>query len=174
MLLKRLLERLDAKTYRTVLIPWAGQKTGQILREICDKIRLDVAGRTPLIQRLHKAMARSNDAPYTVVAIDEAHNLPREALHELFSLTADHQSATACASIVLAGHPVLTKILELDINAAVRSRIAMRFRTTPLDEEEVESFVSTDSRPRGPSWEPSTRKRTRHSTSTPKETEEPS
>ncbi|MBK8804618.1 MAG: ATP-binding protein [Fibrobacteres bacterium] len=85
MLLKRLLERLDAKTYRTVLIPWAGQKTGQILREICDKIRLDVAGRTPLIQRLHKAMARSNDAPYTVVAIDEAHNLPREALHELFS-----------------------------------------------------------------------------------------
>ncbi|MBK8804020.1 MAG: ATP-binding protein [Fibrobacteres bacterium] len=84
MLLKRLLERLDAKTYRTVLIPWAGQKTGQILREICDKIRLDVAGRTPLIQRLHKAMARSNDAPYTVVAIDEAHNLPREALHELF------------------------------------------------------------------------------------------
>ncbi|MBK8804621.1 MAG: hypothetical protein IPN71_21680 [Fibrobacteres bacterium] len=46
-LLKRLLERLDAKTYRTVLIPWAGPKTGQILREICDKIRLDVAGRTP-------------------------------------------------------------------------------------------------------------------------------
>ncbi|MBK8804021.1 MAG: hypothetical protein IPN71_18590 [Fibrobacteres bacterium] len=36
---------------------------------------------------------------------------------------------------------MLTKILELDINAAVRSRIAMRFRTTPLDEEEVESFV---------------------------------
>lgn len=141
MLLKRLLERLDAKTYRTVLIPWAGQKPGQILREICDKIRLDVAGRTPLIQRLHKALARANDAPYTVIAIDEAHNLPREALQELFSLTADHACATACASIVLAGHPVLTKILDLDINAAVRSRIAMRFRATPLDEEEVESFV---------------------------------
>lgn len=141
MLLKRLMERLDSKTYRTVLIPWAGQKPGQIMREICDKIRLDVAGRTPLIQRLHKALARSNDAPYTVIAVDEAHNLPREALQELFSLTADHACATACASIVLAGHPVINKILDLDINAAVRSRIAMRFRTIPLDEQEVENFV---------------------------------
>ena len=141
MLLKALMERLDAKVYRCVLIPWAGQKPGQILREICDKIRLDTSGRTPLIQRLHKAMARSADNPYTVILIDEAHNLPREALQELFSLTADHASATASASIVLAGHPVLNKILELDINAAVKSRIAMRFRTMPLEEEEVESFV---------------------------------
>jgi type II secretory pathway predicted ATPase ExeA len=141
MLLKTLIGRLDAKVFRTVLIPWAGQKPGQILREICDKIRLDTAGRTPLIQRLHKALARSADAPYTVLVIDEAHNLPREAFQEIFSLTADHANATASASIVLAGHPVLSKILDLDINAAVKSRIAMRFRTTQLEEEEVESFV---------------------------------
>jgi type II secretory pathway predicted ATPase ExeA len=141
MLLKTLLDRLDPKIYRNVYIPWAGQKTAQILREICDKIGLDTAGRTPLIHRLHKAFSRANDGPYTVMVIDEAHALPREALQELFSLTLDHSTRTAGASIILCGHPVLTRILELDINAAIRSRIAMRFSMAALAEPEVEEFV---------------------------------
>ena len=141
MLLKTLLDRLDSKIYRHVYIPWAGQKTAQILREICDKIGLDTAGRTPLIHRLHKAFSRSNDGPYTVLVIDEAHALPREALQELFSLTLDHSTRTAGASIILCGHPVLTRILELDINAAIRTRIAMRFAMANLAESDVEDFV---------------------------------
>jgi type II secretory pathway predicted ATPase ExeA len=141
MLLKILLDRLDSKIYRHVYIPWAGQKTNQILREICDKIGLDTTGRTPLIQRLHKAIDRANDGLYTVVVIDEAHALPREALQELFSLTLDHNTRTAGASIVLCGHPVLNRMLELDINAAIKTRIAMRFTMQNLAEDDVEDFV---------------------------------
>jgi type II secretory pathway predicted ATPase ExeA len=141
MLIKALLEKLDTKVYRHVLIPWAGQRIPQILREICDKIGLDTVGRTPLLQRLHKAFSRQGDGPYTVLVIDEAHSLPREAWQELFSLTSDHLTRTAGASIILCGHPMLTRILDLDINSAIRTRIAMRFVMATLSESEVDDFV---------------------------------
>ncbi len=66
---------------------------------------------------------------------------PREALLEIFSLTQDTTHRTACASLILCGHPVLEKILALDIHSAIRTRLAARHSLKPLKDEEVEAFI---------------------------------
>lgn len=141
MLLKMLLEKLDGKNFRTVLIPYSGQKPNTLLREICEKLAIDTTGRGSLLGRIHKAFSRSNESPYTLIVLDEAHALPREALLEIFSLTQDTTHRTACASLILCGHPVLEKMLALDIHSAIRTRLAARLTMKPLKDEEVEAFI---------------------------------
>ncbi len=54
MLLKMLLEKLDGKNFRTMLIPYSGQKPNTLLREICEKLAIDTTGRGSLLGRLHQ------------------------------------------------------------------------------------------------------------------------
>jgi len=142
MLLRTLAEKLDSKSFRIACVPYAGQKPNAVLREICEKLKIDTAGRTPLLSRLHKSLARSAEAPYAVIILDEAHGLPQEAMNALFSLTHDPLTRTSAASIILAGHPNLEKMLALDIYASVRTRLAIRFRMNPLDEEGIKEFIA--------------------------------
>jgi type II secretory pathway predicted ATPase ExeA len=141
MLLKSLLSALEPKAFRFVYIPYSGMKTTTLLREVCDKLAIATHGRAALLSRLHKALSRKEEAPYTVLVLDEAHALPGEALLELFSLTQDKDLRTAAASILLSGHPVLEKTLALDIHAAIKTRLATRFAMGPLQGEEVEAFI---------------------------------
>ncbi len=141
MLLKTLLGNLEQKAFRHALIPYSGLKQNPLLREICEKLAIDTAGRSSLLGRLHKAFSRKEDAPYTVLILDEAHSLPGESLLEIFSLTQDPAHRTAAASVILCGHPVLEKTLALDIHAAIKTRIAARLSLKPLHEEEVADFI---------------------------------
>lgn len=141
MLIKTLLSSLEQKAFRFAYVPYSGLKPNTLLREICEKLAIDTAGRGSLLGRLHKAFSRKEDAPYTFIVLDEAHALPGEALLELFSLTQDTDKRTASASLVLCGHPVLEKTLALDIHAAIKTRIAARLYLKPLQEEEVEAFI---------------------------------
>lgn len=141
MLLKTLLGGLEQKSFRFAYVPYSGLKPNTLLREICEKLAIDTAGRGSLLGRLHKAFSRKEDGPYTVIVLDEAHAMPGEALLELFSLTQDAAQRTASASLVLCGHPVLEKTLALDIHAAIKTRIAARLSLRPLQGEEVEAFI---------------------------------
>jgi type II secretory pathway predicted ATPase ExeA len=141
MLLKSLLANLEQKAFRHALIPYSGLQRNPLLREICEKLAIDTAGRSALLGRLHKALSRKEEAPYTVLILDEAHALPGEALLELFSLTQDPAHRTAAASVILCGHPVLEKTLALDIHAAIKTRIAARLAMSPLQEDEVADFI---------------------------------
>jgi type II secretory pathway predicted ATPase ExeA len=142
MFLKTLLSALEPKSFRFAYVPFSGLKPNTLLREICDKLAIDTTGRGSLLGRLAKAFSRKEEAPYTVIVLDEAHALPGEALLELFSLTHDPAQRTASASLVLCGHPVLEKTLALDIHSAIRTRIAARFGVRPLQEEEVGEFIA--------------------------------
>ena len=141
MLIKTLLGNLEQKSFRFAYVPYSGLKPNTLLREICDKLAIDTAGRGSLLGRLAKAFSRKEDGPYTVIVLDEAHAMPGEALLELFSLTHDAAQRTASASLVLCGHPVLEKTLALDIHAAIRTRIAARLCLRPLQDEEVGEFI---------------------------------
>jgi type II secretory pathway predicted ATPase ExeA len=141
MFLRSLLAGLEQKAFRFAYVPYSGLKPNTLLREICEKLAIDTAGRGSLLGRLHKAVSRKEDAPYTVIVLDEAHTMAGESLLEIFSLTQDSDKRTASASIVLCGHPVLEKTLALDIHAAIRTRIAARLSLRPLQEGEVEGFI---------------------------------
>lgn len=141
MLIKTLLGGLEQKSFRFAYVPYSGLKPNTLLREICEKLAIDTAGRGSLLGRLHKAFSRKAEGPYTVIVLDEAHAMPGEALLEIFSLTQDAAQRTAAASVVLCGHPVLEKTLALDIHAAIRTRIAARLSLRPLQDEEVDAFI---------------------------------
>ena len=141
MLLKAFLSSLESKPYRIVSIPFSGLKAPALLREICEKLSIDTAGRSSLLGRLSKSFSRKADGAYPVIILDEAHALPGDALLELFSLTQDTAQRTATASIILCGHPMLEKVLALDIHSAIRTRIAARLRIKPLEENEVDDFI---------------------------------
>ena len=67
--------------------------------------------------------------------------MPGEALLEICSPTQDADKRTASASIVLCGHPVLEKKHALDIQAAIKTRIAARLSLRPLQGDQVEAFI---------------------------------
>jgi type II secretory pathway predicted ATPase ExeA len=141
MLLRSLLAGLEQKAFRFAYVPYSGLKPTTLVREICEKLAIDTQGRGSLLGRLHKAVSRKEDAPYTVIVLDEAHTMPGEALLEIFSLTQDADKRTASASIVLCGHPMLEKTLALDIHAAIKTRIAARLCLRPLQGDEVDAFI---------------------------------
>ena len=141
MLIKAFLSSLESKPFRIVSIPYSGLKAPALLREICEKLSIDTTGRSSLLGRLNKFFSRNADGAYPVIVLDEAHALPGEALLELFSLTQDTAQRTATASIILVGHPMLEKMLALDIHSAIRTRIAARLRIKPLQENEVDDFI---------------------------------
>jgi type II secretory pathway predicted ATPase ExeA len=141
MLLKTFLSSLESKPFRIVSIPYSGLKAPALLREICEKLSIDTSGRSSLLSRLNKSFSRQSEGAYPVIVLDEAHALPGEALLELFSLTHDVLHRTATASIILVGHPMLEKMLNLDIHSAIRTRIAARLRIKPLENTEVDDFI---------------------------------
>jgi type II secretory pathway predicted ATPase ExeA len=142
MLLRSFSERIAGKEFRTALVPYSGQKTNAVLREVCEQLRVDAAGRGSPLSRLQKSFARSGGSAFAVVVLDEAHLLPLDALHEILSLTHDGRERTAAAAFVLCGHPALAKMLALDSFAAVRTRLAARFVLQPLDDAGVRSFLA--------------------------------
>jgi type II secretory pathway predicted ATPase ExeA len=142
MLLRTLVSKFDGKAFRCAQVAYSGQKPGAVLRDICDQLRIDAAGRGSLLARLRKSFARSSENPFAVIVLDEAQDLPMESMFELFSLTHDTHERTAAASVVLCGHPILEKRLSLDSFASVKSRLSCRFRTRPLDEDGTKDFIA--------------------------------
>ncbi len=142
MLMRSLSAKLDEKAFRCAHVAYSGQKPGAVLRDICDHLRIDATGRGSLLARLRKSFARSSENPFAVILLDEAQDLPMESMLELFSLTHDTHERTSTASVILCGHPVMEKRLALDSFASVKSRLACRFRTRPLDEAGTKEFIA--------------------------------
>lgn len=142
MLLRTLVTSLDSKAFRCAVVAFAGQKPAAVLRDICEQLRIDASGRSSPLAKLRKSLARGSENPFSVIILDEAQELPMESMFEVFSLTHDAHEGTVAASIVLCGHPVLEKRLALDSHASVKSRLANRFRTKPLDSAESKEFLA--------------------------------
>jgi type II secretory pathway predicted ATPase ExeA len=141
MLIKSISQQLDSKSYRVVTIPYGGLKPQAILRELCEAFAIDLTGRKNLLPRLQKSFQPHADKPFPVILIDDAHDMEKKSFIDLCSLLHDAQSRTAAAVIILAGQPVLKNMLELDIFAPVKTRMACRFFLPKLSIDEAVAFV---------------------------------
>ena len=141
MLIKSITNQLDIKNYRIATIPYGGLKPPAILRELCEAFDIDLTGRKNLIPRLQKNFQPHSDKPFPVLIIDDAHTMEKQSFLELCSLLHDAKSRTAAAALILAGQPVLKKMLELDIFSPVRTRLACRFLLPKLNIEEAKEFI---------------------------------
>jgi general secretion pathway protein A len=141
MLIKSISMQLDSKAYRVATIPYGGLKPCAILRELCEAFGIDLTGRKNLIPRLQKNFQPHTDKPFPVILIDDAHALEKQSFIDLCSLLHDAQSRTVAAAIIFSGQPVLKKMLQLDIFAPVRTRLACCLRLPKLSIDEAVEFV---------------------------------
>jgi type II secretory pathway predicted ATPase ExeA len=141
MLTKTIINLLEAKSYRVVILPYGGIKPSAILRELCEKFDLDTSGRKNLLSRLADDFTRDKQKPFPVILVDDAHEMQNQSFLDLCSLLHDAQSRTAAASMLLVGQPQLKRKLELDIFAPVRTRLACLLHLPPLTIEEARAFI---------------------------------
>jgi type II secretory pathway predicted ATPase ExeA len=142
MLLKSLASRLDTKVFKPVLVPFGGLKRNQILKEICDQMDIDTSGRAALLTRLREACKRTQDTPFPVIIIDDAHEMEKQSFLDVCSILHDPHTRTAAASVIFCGHPQLKKQLELNVYKSIRTRLAFFFEMKPLSHEETADFIS--------------------------------
>ena len=142
MLIKSITRELDTKAYRIATIPYGGLKPSAILRELCEAFGIDLAGRKNLLPRLQKNFQPHTDKPFPVLIVDDAHLMDKQSFIDICSLLHDAQSRTSAAALILVGQPVLKKMLELDIFAAVRTRLAWTSRMQKLTLDETKDFIS--------------------------------
>jgi len=142
MLLKSLVSQLDTKIFKPVVVPFGGLKRNQILKEICDQMDIDTSGRAALLSRLREACKRTQDTPFPVIIIDDAHEMEKQSFLDICSILHDPHTRTAAASVIFCGHPQLKKQLELNVYKSIRTRLAFFFEMEPLSHEETANFIA--------------------------------
>jgi general secretion pathway protein A len=154
MLAKSIVEELDPKAFRIAQIPYGGMKPTAVLRDLCDELDIDTTGRKNLISKLAHDFSRTQEKPFPVIIVDEAHEMARQSYSDLCSLLHDTQKRTAAASLVLVGQPVLKKILELDMpkctledaKAFIAFRLDAAKASTQLFEDDALDALATDAK----------------------------
>jgi len=142
MLAKSIIAELDPKEFRIAHIPYAGMKPSALLRDLCDELDIDTAGRKSLLSRLANDFKRSAAKPFPVILVDEAHEMSRQSFIDLCSLLHDARQRTAAAALVLIGQPILKKMLELDVFAPVKTRLTCMFSMPKLTLDDAREFIS--------------------------------
>lgn len=142
MLVKSIVSQLDSKEFRIAHIPYGGMKPSAIMRDLCDELDIDIAGRKNLLSRMTIDFRRSSNKPFPIIIVDEAHEMQRQSFIDLCSLLHDAQHRTAAAAIVLVGQPVLKKMLELDIFAPVKTRLTCLFPMPKLSIDDAKEFIA--------------------------------
>ena len=141
MLVKTIIAQLDPKAFRIAHIPYGGLKPSAILRDLCDEFDIDTAGRKNTLSRLAADFRRGTQKPFPLIVVDEAHELQRQSFLDLCSLLHDAHMRTAAAALLLIGQPVLKKMLELDIFAPVRTRLACFLSMPKMSIDDAKEFI---------------------------------
>ncbi len=98
--------------------------------------------KSQVLFRLHQwLLERYAAGEPTVLVVDEAQNLSRQALEEIRLLTNLETSTEKLLQIVLAGQPELEENLNRRELRQLRQRIAVRAKTHPLTAEETGGYI---------------------------------
>ena len=142
MFAKSIAAELDPKDFRIAYIPYAGMKPSALLRDLCDELDIDTAGRKNLLSRIANDFKRAAAKPFPVIVVDEAHEMSRQSFIDLCSLLHDARQRTAAASLLLIGQPILKKMLELDVFASVKTRLACMISMPKLSIDDAREFIA--------------------------------
>ena len=85
---------------------------------------------------------RHGQGQVSALIVDEAHKLSPEVLEEIRLLTNFETTTEKMLQIVLVGQPELGELLNLPDLRQLKQRIALRFKVTPLEAEEVPHYIA--------------------------------
>ena len=143
-LLQVLLRTLDGQT--TVIRLVNTLLTGV---ELLESMLLDLGVTNPpatkpaMLRELAHVLVEQRARGQRVLAvIDEAQNLPEEALEELRMLSNLETEKSKLVQIVLVGQPSLRDSLERPFLEQLRQRVTVRYHLGPLDAEETARYIN--------------------------------
>lgn len=140
-----LLEQLPADT-RIALVLNPRQDALELLETICEELHIDIEGKRGSSKSLIDALNVYLLDAYAqglrvVVLIDEAQNLPADALEQVRLLTNLETHTQKLLQILLLGQPELRDMLARPDLRQLAQRITARYHLTPLDARGTEAYL---------------------------------
>ena len=140
-----LLERLPQDA-RVALVLNPRQNAVELLETICEELHLNIDGRRgsskALVDLLNSYLLVAYSKGLRVVLlIDEAQNLPADALEQVRLLTNLETDTQKLLQILLLGQPELREMLARPELRQLAQRITARFHLTPLDASETGEYL---------------------------------
>ncbi len=142
-LCKALLRHLDADT-RTALILHSNLSELQLLQAVVQDFGLNPmrANRADIYHQLNTFLLDQAKLGHNIVlVIDEAQNLSPRLLEQVRMLSNLETDKEKLIQIVLVGQPQLRHKLAQPSLEQLRQRIAVRYHITPLDADEVRTYI---------------------------------
>ncbi len=142
-LCKALLRHLDPST-KTALILQPGLSELQLLQSVVQDFGMNPmqANRFSLFNQINRFLLEQATLGNNIVLIiDEAQNLSLRTLEEIRMLSNLETDKTKLIQIILVGQPELREKLARPSLEQLRQRIGVRFHMTPLDAEEVWTYI---------------------------------
>lgn len=122
------------------------QSPNELLTNICEEFRIELPrgkrSNKVLIDALNGFLLHAYaNGRRSLLIIDEAQNLPRQALEQIRLLTNLETTKHKLLQIFLIGQPELRRLLETQALRQLDQRITARFHLTPLDLEETGDYI---------------------------------
>ena len=140
-----LLERLPPHA-RVALVLNPRQNALELLETLCEELQIDIEGRRGSAKALVDALNAHLLAAYAqglrvVLLIDEAQNLPADALEQVRLLTNLETDTQKLLQILLLGQPELRTLLARPELRQLSQRITARFHLEPLDARDTDAYL---------------------------------
>jgi general secretion pathway protein A len=140
-----LLEQIPENT-RVALVLNPRQNATELLETVCEELHLDLDGARgsakALVDRLNAYLLEAYAQGLRVVLlVDEAQNLPIDALEQVRLLTNLETDTQKLLQIILIGQPELRDMLARPELRQLAQRITARFHLTPLDAGETADYL---------------------------------
>lgn len=108
--------------------------------ELSDRAR---ESKTALLLELEEVLRKRAEAgESTVLLIDEAQSLPRDILEEIRLLANIETSERKLLSVIMAGQPEVTTLLNDDSLRQLKQRVALRCELRPLTLQETAGYIA--------------------------------
>ena len=140
-----LLEQLPEHA-RIALVLNPRQNAVELLETVCEELHIDIEGKHGSAKALVDALNAYLLDAYAqglrvVLLIDEAQNLPPDALEQVRLLTNLETHTQKLLQILLLGQPELRDLLARPELRQLAQRITARFHLSPLDERETAAYL---------------------------------
>ncbi len=140
-----LLEQLPENT-RIALVLNPRQNAVELLETICEELHIAIDGKRGSTKALIDALNAYLLHAYAnglrvVLLIDEAQNLPADALEQVRLLTNLETDTQKLLQILLLGQPELRTLLARPELRQLAQRITARYHLTPLDAKETDAYL---------------------------------
>ena len=144
--LSRLLLEQLPENARIALVLNPRQNAIELLETICEELRIDISGKRGSAKALVDALNVYLLDAYAkglrvVLLIDEAQNLPADALEQVRLLTNLETDTQKLLQILLLGQPELREMVARPELRQLAQRITARYHLTPLDAKDTAAYL---------------------------------